>query len=299
MNNVSERTEKSPSTQAKSDYFIVISVRFRDAGTPYHFLVDPDMGLEPENWIVVETIRGLQVGQVVEVGCDLPKGLNVRDLRRVIRLATGLDMARYQYLKKRAERLVDIAQDELAPLKAKDVKPISGEYTLDRRKAIIYYKGKLPHEKMVTWQNKLAERLQCVVELHSVGPRDEAKFLEGYGVCGARRCCARFLTDFKPISIHMAKDQAISLAPTDITGMCGRLRCCLDYEHQVYIEASKGFPRRKSHVETPKGVGRVIDWDVLKELIVVEIPPYGPRRERQRHRFPVDEVKVVPKKKRR
>jgi cell fate regulator YaaT (PSP1 superfamily) len=106
------------------------------------------------------------------------------------------------------------------------------------------------------------------------------------------------LTDFKPISIHMAKDQAISLAPTDITGMCGRLRCCLDYEHKVYIEASKGFPRRKAHVETPKGVGRVIDWDVLKELIVVEIPPHGPRRERKRHRFPVDEVKVVPRKKR-
>jgi cell fate regulator YaaT (PSP1 superfamily) len=95
----------------------------------------------------------------------------------------------------------------------------------------------------------------------------------------------------------MAKDQAISLAPTDITGMCGRLRCCLNYEHEVYKEASKGFPRRKARVQTEHGLGRVIDWDVLKQEIVVEIPPTGPRRDRKRYRFKSDDLEVVKRKK--
>ena len=278
-------------------YLLICAVRFHAAGSLYHFLVAPELDLDVEDWIVVETVHGLKVGWIVEIGCDLPQGLKINDLKSVVRRATGLDMARRQMLMKRAERLVEIAQEELKQLRQKEIKVVDAEYTLDGNKALIFYRGNLSSQQHNQLRQRLSSKMSGQVELHSVGPRDEAKLLGGYGVCGEPRCCARFLTDFKPISIHMAKDQAISLAPTDITGMCGRLRCCLDYEHQVYKEASQGFPHRKARVETKHGLGRVIDWDVLKQEIVVEIPPTGPRRDRKRYRFKPDELEVVKRKK--
>ena len=137
--------------------------------------------------------------------------------------------------------------------------------------------------------------MNCRVELRSVGPRDHAKTLCGYGVCGEERCCCRFLSEFQAVSIRMAKDQAISMAPTDITGMCGRLRCCLAYEHDVYKNASKDLPRIKSRVRTEKGEGRVIDLDILKGDVIVEIPPDGPRISRERFRFAAEDVEVIPR----
>jgi cell fate regulator YaaT (PSP1 superfamily) len=291
------RHEKSDLTiEENGKYLLITSVRFYTAGSLYHFLVSPELDLESEDWVVVETVHGLKIGQIVEIGCDLPRNVSVNELRNVRRPATGLDMARRQVLIKRAERLTEIAQEEVTSSRQKEAKVTTTEYTLDGKKAIVFYRGKLSQEIQSKIRKRVTEEFDCNVELHSVGPRDEAKLLGGYGVCGEPRCCSRFLTDFKPISIHMAKDQAISLAPTDITGMCGRLRCCLDYEHEVYKEASKHFPRRKARVETEQGIGRVIDWDVLRGDIIVEIPPTGPRRERKRHRFKVDEVKVVPRK---
>jgi cell fate regulator YaaT (PSP1 superfamily) len=278
-------------------YYLICAVRFHSAGSLYHFLVKPELNLGEDDWVVVETVHGSKVGQIVEIGCDLPSGFNVNDLKSVLRRASGLDMARRQMLAKRAERLRETAQEEMKALKQKEVKAVDAEYTLDGDKALIFYRGNLSSQQHNDLRNRLSGKMNCNVELHSVGPRDEAKLLGGYGVCGERRCCARFLTDFTPISIHMAKDQAISLAPTDITGMCGRLRCCLNYEHEVYKEASKGFPRRKARVQTEHGLGRVIDWDVLKQEIVVEIPPTGPRRDRKRYRFKPDDLEVVKRKK--
>ena len=278
-------------------YLLICAVRFHHAGSLYHFLVSPNLNLVPDDWVVVETMHGTKVGQIVEIGCDLPPGIKVDDLKSVLRRATGFDMARRRMLVKRAERLLEAVQEEIKQLRHKEVKAVSAEYTLDGDKVIIFYRGNLSSSDHTELRQRITSNMGGQVELHSVGPRDEAKLLGGYGVCGERRCCARFLTDFKAISIHMAKDQAISLAPTDITGMCGRLRCCLDYEHEVYQEASKGFPRRKARVQTDLGLGRVIDWDVLKGEIVVEIPPTGPRRDRKRHHFKPDEVEVVKRKK--
>ncbi len=277
---------------------MVVAVRFQPTGTPYHFRAPLEMDLAANNWLVVETARGLQVGQAIAVGFELPAGLSLNALKPVVRLATGLDMARRQFLSQRAATLVTVAREKLTAMeKVRGIKVISAEFTLDGLQAILFYTGKLADEQAyVTWQHQLSTQFNCQVELHSLGSRDEAKALGGYGVCGEPRCCARFLTTFKPISIHMAKNQSISLSPTDITGMCGRLRCCLDFEHQVYKDASQGFPRRKSHVNTPQGLGRVIDWDTLKGEVIVEIPPDGPRQTRKRHRFAVDELEVVPQK---
>jgi cell fate regulator YaaT (PSP1 superfamily) len=274
----------------------IVGVRFQPAGKPYHFSAEPDQGLTTDDWVVVETVYGEQVGQVTHVPNEPPEHIPESRLRSVVRRATGLDMARYQLMQKRADALVEAAREE-AKAVDKQLRIISAEYTLDGNSAIVLCTGKVDKKHFSTLRRKLSSKMDCRVELRSVGPRDQAKTLSGYGVCGEERCCVRFLTDFDPVSIRMAKDQAISMAPSDITGMCGRLRCCLAYEHQVYKEEAKSLPRVKARVETDKGLGRVIDLDILKGEIIVEIPPYGPRRDRQRYRYAADDVKVVPRKK--
>ena len=265
----------------------VVGVRFQPAGKPYHFEASKDLLLTPFDWIVVETVYGEQVGQVTHLPEVTPEEIASRKLRAVLRRASGLDMARYHVMQQRAERLVEVAREEAASGRL-DLKIVSAEFTLDGNSAIILCSGNVNKQAFATLRRKVASRMSCRVELRSVGPRDHAKALDGYGVCGEPRCCSRFLTEFQAVSIRMAKDQAISMAPSDITGMCGRLRCCLGYEHQVYKEEAKELPRIKARVKTENGIGRVIDLDILKGDVIVEIPPDGPRRDRERFRFSAD-----------
>lgn len=272
----------------------LVTVRFQPAGKAYHFILPDNVEVEPGHWVVVETTYGTQVGRVVCTGCPLPAGLQPRDLKPVLRLASGLDMARYQLMQERSRRLMEVAREELRTLGA-GVKVVAAEFALEGDQALLFCEGTLAGKDQPTLRQRLASRLDCRVELRFVGPRDHAKALGGYGVCGEPRCCARFLTEFQAVSIRMAKDQSIPMSPTDITGICGRLRCCLAYEHKVYKEESADFPKRKSLVQTPKGVGKVVDWDILKREVIVEIPPEGPREERSRLRFALDEVTLCPK----
>ncbi len=296
---MTEKSEYSPEQVRGQEEMAVVTVRFQSAGRPYNFSAPASLELEPGTWVVVETSCGLQAGEIVAAKCaECPAGDSERELKPVLRRATGLDMARYEALKQQGERMVEIASEELAKSsEQKQAKFVSAEFTLDGKEATLLYMGGLSGKQRSALRRRIASRMSCRVNMRSIGPRDQAKVLGGYGVCGEPRCCARFLTEFQAVSIRMAKDQSISMAPTDITGMCGRLRCCLAYEHEVYKEESKGFPPRKSYVRTVEGVGRVIDWDVLNREAVVEIPPDGPRRDRRRHRFPVDEVEVIPRKK--
>jgi len=124
------------------------------------------------------------------------------------------------------------------------------------------------------------------VDLRRIGPRDQAKLMGGYGACGELRCCSRFLSEFSPVSIKMAKTQGMSLNPSDITGMCGRLRCCLVYEHEQYAEACQMMPRRKKRVRTPYGEGKVVDLLPLKRMVVVQV-------EDRRLEVPVEEVELI------
>lgn len=271
----------------------MVGVRFQPAGKPYHFLSSGALGLSAGDWVVVETVYGEQVGQVTHLPDEQPDAATSRQLRSVIRQATGLDMARYYVMQQRAERLVEVAQEEVKANQL-DYKIVSAEFTLDGSSAIMLCSGNISKKAFAALRRRVSSRMSCRVELRSVGPRDHAKALDGFGVCGEPRCCSRFLTEFQAVSIRMAKDQAISMAPTDITGMCGRLRCCLAYEHQVYKEEAKSLPRVKSRVKTDRGLARVIDLDILKGDVIVEIPPDGPRRDRERFRYPAEEVEVVP-----
>lgn len=269
-----------------------VGVRFQPAGKLYHFIATLAMELNKDDWIVVETVYGEQVGQVAEMRAQLPDGIGPDRLKTVLRRATGLDMTRFQISQERAVRMLEVAKEEVQSQNL-DLKVFSAEVTLDGNSSIVLCTGNTNKRDLTNLRRRLASRMNCRVDLRSVGPRDHAKALCGYGVCGEERCCCRFLTEFQAVSIRMAKDQAISMAPTDITGMCGRLRCCLAYEHEVYKEASKSLPKIKARVQTEKGLGRVIDLDILKGEVVVEIPPDGPRVERERFRFPAEEVEVV------
>ncbi len=272
-----------------------VCVRFQSAGKSYHFSLPPEMEAGSGDWVIVETAYGTQAGQVVQAQCACVtsvEGIVPGEVKPVLRLATGLDMARYQAMRERAERMMDAAHEELRTL-GMEAKAVSAEFSLEGDQALIFCTGSLPNKEQGMLRQRLSGRLDCRVEIRLVGPRDHAKALGGFGVCGEQRCCSRFLTEFQAVSIRMAKDQSISMAPTDITGICGRLRCCLAYEHKVYKEASSGFPKRKAHVATPKGEARVVDWDILKGEVIVEIPPDGPREERERFRFPVEEIQQL------
>ncbi len=269
-----------------------IGIRFQPAGKVYHFAAPVEMALRRDDWVVVETVYGEQAGQVSETAARLPDGISPKRLKTVLRQANGLDMARFQLMRERAERMVEVAREEVKAQKL-DMKVFSAEFALDGSSAILLCTGNSNKRDLTNFRRRIASRMNCRVEVRTVGPRDHAKTLCGYGVCGEPRCCCRFLTEFQTVSIRMAKDQAISMAPTDITGMCGRLRCCLAYEHEVYKEEAKSLPKIKARVQTEKGIGRVIDLDILKGEVVVEVPPDGPRVERERFRFSADEVKVI------
>jgi len=292
MNETNITQPEHPQEQHKT---IAVGVRYQPAGKPYHFTAPNTMNLKKDDWVVVETVYGEQVGQITETNATLPEGVSFKRLKSVLRVASGLDMARYQIGIERAGRMIEVAKEEIAAQKL-DVKVFSAEFTLGGNSALVLCTGGTKKNNLTELRRRLSSRMNCRVELRTVGPRDQAKALSGYGVCGEERCCSRFLTEFKAVSIRMAKDQAISMAPTDITGMCGRLRCCLTYEHAVYKEASKSLPRIKARVQTENGLGRVIDLDILKGEVVVEIPPDGPRIERERFRFPAEAVTVVPRK---
>ncbi len=271
----------------------IVAVRFQQAGKAYHYRLPPGLEVEPRSWVVVPTRAGEQVAQVAAL---VPaEGRDADELKAVLRRATGLDMLRYQQRKREGEALLKQIRGLLRQMKLREVKVAAAELTLAGDVVTVLYTGNLSGRSRATLQRRIASLTKCRVELKSIGPRDYAKYLGGFGVCGQPLCCATHLTEFRNVSIRMAKDQSISMAPSDTTGMCGRLRCCLAFEHAVYLAESKDFPKRKARVQTPEGLGRVIDWDVLKRQVVVEIPPTGPRIERKRYRFGVDEVTVVPK----
>jgi cell fate regulator YaaT (PSP1 superfamily) len=212
-------------------------------------------------------------------------GEGKEDLKPVQRRATGHDLAlRQQWQRKEAEAL--IAAREAAAQLGLPVKIVVAEYTFDGQRLTLLYVS--DEKKLDT--GELVQRLQRTlavrVDLRRIGPRDQAKLMGGYGACGELRCCSRFLSDFRPVSIKMAKMQGISLNPSDITGMCGRLRCCLVYEQEQYKEACQIMPRRKKRVRTPYGEGKVVDLLPLKGTVVVQV-------EDRRLEVPVEEVELI------
>lgn len=277
------RCQEHPPRPDRSEQPIV-GVRFQEGGRIYSFLPGSCTDLKPGDFVVVDTAWGRQIGRVAFIR-HLPPEKRRDDLKTVLRRATGADLAlRQQWEEKAREVLRQLRARALR--ESLPVKFATAEYTLDGKRLTILYETEARVE-LEAIREELSTELQTQVEMRQIGPRDRAKLLGGYGACGEPRCCSRFLSDFSPVSIRMGKAQGISLTPSDITGMCGRLRCCIAYEYETYQESLQGLPKLKSIVRTPQGVGKVVDLAPLKGTVVVQI-------EDQRVEVPAGEVEVLP-----
>lgn len=249
---------------------VVVGVRFKKAGKIYYF--DPgQIEIEKNQHVIVETARGVEYGTVVIDHREVPEEELVQPLKKVLRVATAddeLTNKENQYKQVEAKR---ICNEKIKKHKL-EMKLIDVEYTFDNNKIIFYFTadGRVDFRNLV---KDLASIFRTRIELRQIGVRDEAKFVNGMGQCGLPLCCANWLGDFQPVSIRMAKDQNLSLSPTKISGICGRLMCCLKYEHETYVELKKTLPKMGDKVKTPQGMGKVIDLDVLKQRVHVLFLP--------------------------
>lgn len=251
----------------------IIGVRFTKIGKTYHFDCSALPDVKPGERVIVDTARGRHLGEVVQILEETPPQPE-GGWKSVERRATPRDLLLQQsWQAKQTEAMIN-CRARVAELQLRDVKIVTAEYNYDgSRLAFLFSTESEEKVDLKSLKKDMSQLYQNThVEMRQIGPRDVAKFLGGMGACGIEtRCCSKFLTDFSPISIKMAKEQGISLTPNEITGMCGRLRCCLIYEYEQYVEARKTLPKRNKRVVTPKGEGKVIDVLPMSEKVVVLI----------------------------
>lgn len=248
--------------------YSVVGVRFKKAGKIYYF--DPsDLPVRREHAVIVETARGVEYGNVVIERKNVGEKDVVLPLKKVIRIADDADDKVVDENKQAAKEafatgLNKIKQHQL------QMKLVDVEYTFDRNKIIFYFtaEGRVDFRELV---KDLASIFRTRIELRQIGVRDEAKLLGGIGPCGRTLCCSSWLGDFEPVSIKMAKDQNLSLNPSKISGLCGRLMCCLKYEHDQYESAKDDLPSIGSEVVTSLGEGKLLSINAKKRTAQVQI----------------------------
>ena len=247
----------------------VIGVRFKNAGKLYYF--DPgSFWPTAGDAVIVETVRGMEYGEVVTGVKEVSDELITPPLKKVIRIATAEDAAHDADNRKRERDALTLCQKKVQEHKLQ-MKLVGCEYTFDNSKILFYFTS----DKRVDFRGlvkDLATAFHTRIELRQIGVRDAAKMMGGLGMCSRPVCCAQFLGDFQPVSIKMAKEQNLSLNPTKISGICGRLMCCLKYEEDHYEATRRRMPRVGKEVITPDGVGLVVDLNILKETVRVRIP---------------------------
>lgn len=280
---------------------LVVGIRFNRAGKVYYFAPAQFKDLKVGEYVVVETSRGEEAGRIVIPPHEVSDQEIVRRLKPIARRASALDltqMAYFQFKEKEAlERCQDKVLEHNLPMKI-----VRAEFNYDGSRLVFFFAS----EKRVDFRKlvqDLARSFRARIELRQIGVRDEAKLMGGIGRCGLSLCCATWLTEFNPVSIKMAKLQDLPLSPMDISGVCGRLLCCLAYESDFYAEAKQRLPKRGKVIDTPHGPGKVTHVDMIKESIQVELenqitvevsqeeleamtqaPPPAPRRRRGRRR---------------
>lgn len=267
----------------------VIGVRFKKAGKIYYFGPD-EYKINKGNFVIVETARGIEFGECVIGIKEIPEENIVSPLKLVLRIATEEDIAKHKENKEKEESAFEICLNKILEHKL-NMKLIDVEYTFDNNKVIFYFtaEGRVDFRDLV---KDLATIFKTRIELRQIGVRDEAKMLGGLGPCGRPLCCSTFLGDFASVSIKMAKEQNLSLNPTKISGICGRLMCCLNYEQSTYEDIRKRLPRVGSVVETKRGKGEVISNNVLKEKVSVKFK-VSPKNEDAVEDFKIDDIKLM------
>ncbi len=243
-----------------------VGVRFKKAGKIYYF--DPeDQEIALDDNVIVETIRGIEFGTAVLGIREVDESEIVAPLKKVLRVATEEDKRIYEVNKKKEKDAFQVCLQKIQQ-HSLDMKLIDVEYTFDNNKIIFYFTadGRVDFRELV---KDLAAVFKTRIELRQIGVRDEAKMIGGIGPCGKSLCCSTHLGEFAPVSIKMAKEQSLSLNPTKISGICGRLMCCLKYEQEAYECARKIMPKVGALVDTPDGRGEVIHSNILKEVVKV------------------------------
>ena len=247
----------------------VVGVKFRNSAKVYYFSPEGSSDLEPGDYVIVETARGQASGVITFSPREVPEKEIPGQLKGILRRATAVDltdMERYQQREKQALYRCRAKVSEVGlPMKV-----IRAEYSFDGAYLTFFFAA----EKRVDFRalvKDLARTFKARIELRQVGVRDEVKLLGGYGLCGRPHCCATWMTEFRPISIRMAKQQDLPLSPMEIAGTCGRLLCCLAYENDFYCEVKKRMPRHGSQVETPQGTGHIVALNVLAESVDVRL----------------------------
>jgi cell fate regulator YaaT (PSP1 superfamily) len=221
------------------------------------------------DYVIVEHDRGFDYGQVVSPE-ETPDKSNSKDApKKIVRLAKDSDLKQIEDNRAKAKEAFNACLKKIDEHKLQ-MKLVQAEYSFDRSKIIFYFtaNGRIDFRNLV---KDLAKIFKARIELRQIGVRDEAKFFGGFGPCGRELCCAKFLKDFEPVTIKMAKEEGLPLNPPKISGICGRLMCCLSFEYETYKALSKGLPREGEKVSTPQGKGKVISVNVFKRTVAVEL----------------------------
>ena len=256
----------------------LIGVQFKPVGKSFHFLLSDDMEVQPGEYVIVNTARGKQIGKVTS--SEINASIHEQDLLSVERKATPQDLILRDTIEEKEAEAVEKAREFLKKPEYEGVKALDAEYSFDSARLTLFLTYEdVPNFNMRNFIREAAPMYPDTrLEIRQIGPRDVAKEVSGLGACGIeKRCCSRFLTEFSSISIRMAKSQNVSLTPSEITGICGRLRCCLAYEHDTYEEARKLLPKVKKTIQTPLGEGKVTQVLPMSDSVMVYLPEVGLR----------------------
>ncbi|MCR5791852.1 MAG: stage 0 sporulation family protein [Lachnospiraceae bacterium] len=271
----------------------VIGVRFRIAGKIY-FFAPGNLEIKRGDHVIVETARGIEFGRVVLAPREVEDDKIIQPLKQVIRLATESDFATEKKNKEKEKEAFGICLEKIAK-HGLEMKLIDVEYTFDNNKVLFYFTadGRVDFRELV---KDLASVFRTRIELRQIGVRDETKILGGIGICGRPLCCHTHLSEFVPVSIKMAKEQNLSLNPTKISGVCGRLMCCLKNEEEAYEELNSKLPNLGDTVTTPEHLkGEVTSVSVLKQLVKVVVTLDNDEKEIREYK--VEDLRFKPKRK--
>jgi cell fate regulator YaaT (PSP1 superfamily) len=245
----------------------VVQVKNRGMGELVYYTTQ-GVSISPGGYCIVEAEKGWDFGEVVSEPEDITNVSSPQPLRKLIRMATEADIKQIERIKAKEKESFRICGEKIEEKKL-PMRLINVEISFDGNNMIFYFsaEGRVDFRELV---KDLAAVFKARIDLRQIGVRDEAKMLGGIGCCGRMLCCASFLKDFEPVTVKMARDQQLPLNPTKISGLCGRLMCCLMYEYKTYREKLKKLPKPGAEVMTPRGAGKVVGLDILKERISVE-----------------------------
>lgn len=267
MEEVIDETVTEEIVEEPVKYSYVVPVKFTNSGKPYSFGTEnPDFNTG--DYVVVETIQGIEMGIVQAPSLSTDKFPSRHPLRPILRLATDEDKQNYEDNDRYADEAIVVCEEEIKDL-GLNMHLLSCSYLLDRSKVLFVYTA----EERVDFREllkRLGSRLHCRIELRQIGERDQAKMVGGIGLCGMECCCSRFKSRFDNISINMAKNQQLALNIDKLSGMCGKLMCCLKYENDIYTELNEGLPKVGAHIEYEGEIFKVTSLNVISKEAKIE-----------------------------